>query len=155
MKKYIPLHLINFYLIPTAQYALTLRRHPDCDTGDLGLGLLLGTIPLGCFLISLLYGLHPQKSFILHSALCPLLALPISLLDILAGPTLLNHLHGAYILYTSYFTISLLGGLTGRLLNLAHTTLTSRKTPPPNPSPAPPTPPPQKKKIIRSPSPNP
>lgn len=44
MKKYIPLHLINFYLIPTAQYALTLRRHPDCDTGDLGLGLLLSLI---------------------------------------------------------------------------------------------------------------
>ncbi len=155
MKKYIPLHLINFYLIPTAQYALTLRRHPDCDTGDLGLGLLLGTIPLGCFLISLLYGLHPQKSFILHSALCPLLALPISLLDILAGPTLLNHLHGAYILYTGYFTISLLGGLTGRLLNLTYTTLTSRKIPPPNTSPAPPKKSPSPKKIIKSPSPNP
>ena len=107
MKKYIPLHLINLYLFPIAQYILTLRRHPDCDTGDLGLGLLIGTIPLGCFLISLLYGLRPQNPLILHAVLCPFLALPIALLDIVAGPTLLNHLQGAYILYTGYFTISL------------------------------------------------
>ena len=123
MKKYIPLHLINLYLFPIAQYILTLRRHPDCDTGDLGLGLLIGTIPLGCFLISLLYGLRPQNPLILHAVLCPFLALPIALLDIVAGPTLLNHLQGAYILYTGYFTISLLGSLTGRLLTLAHTAL--------------------------------
>ena len=126
MKKYIPLHLINLYLFPIAQYILTLRRHPDCDTGDLGLGLLIGTIPLGCFLISLLYGLRPQNPLILHAVLCPFLALPIALLDIVAGPTLLNHLQGAYILYTGYFTISLLGSLTGRLLTLAHTALVSR-----------------------------
>lgn len=126
MKKYISLHLINFYLIPIVQYILTIRRYPECDTGDLCLGLLLGTIPLGCFLVSLLYGLHPQKSFILHAALCPLLALPIALLDIVAGPTLLNHLYGVSILYTSYFAISLLGGLFGRLLILAHTALVSR-----------------------------
>ena len=32
-------------IIPIVQYILTIRRYPECDTGDLCLGLLLGTIP--------------------------------------------------------------------------------------------------------------
>ncbi len=116
MKWYLILHLINLYLFPLAEYLTYPIRFPSCDITDLGMGLLFVCMPTGGFLISLLYGLRSQHPFLLNALLAPLLALPISLLPIIAGPTLLNHLYGACFLYAGYFIANLLGGLTGRLL---------------------------------------
>lgn len=116
MKWYLLLHLLNLYVIPAAMFKITIITEPLIDWADIGMGLLFGVIPIGCFGISFLYGLRERDGFVYHAFIAALLCSPYVFIPFVTGQKILGRLYAMTFLGLCYFSIALIGSIAGIIL---------------------------------------
>ncbi|MBT9775034.1 hypothetical protein GPL15_00735 [Clostridium sp. MCC353] len=75
--------------------------------------ILFGYIPLGCFIISFLYGAKKRDGFVIHSFTAAMLCIFTALFPFVTGAGFFERLRSMLIIGFSYFVISLMGGIAG------------------------------------------
>ncbi len=113
MKWYLLLHFLNLYVIPATMFKVSIITQPELDWADIGMGLLFGVIPIGCFSISFLYGLLKRDGFVYHGFIAALLLIPYAFIPFITGPKILGRLYAVTFIGFCYFSIALIGSITG------------------------------------------
>lgn len=113
MKWYLVLHFINLYLLPFIELGIMMLLFPSGDRTDMASSVLFGYIPLGCFAISVLYGMKKRDGFADHSFSAALLCIFTAFFPFLTGTGFFERLRSMLIIAFSYFIISLMGGIAG------------------------------------------
>lgn len=120
MRWYMLLHLSNLYVLPAVGYMYMVRKYSVVDIADYGMGILFFYIPLGCFLISFVYGLRKRTYIFVYCFVCSFLCIPLTFPDIVSGDGILNHVWGGIFMYFSYFAIALMGSIAGIICYLCY-----------------------------------
>ena len=116
MKWYLLLHLLNLYVIPAAMFKITTAMDTRLDWADIAMGLIFGVVPLGCFCISLLYGLLKRDGFVYTAFLAALLCYPYIFIPFVTGQKILGRLYATTFIGFCYFSIALIGSIAGIIL---------------------------------------
>ena len=117
MKWYLLSHLISLYILPITVYMILKGIFADFDSFAYVEALFFGYIPLGCFLISFIYGLRKRKYPLSYCFLCSFLCIPLAILDTVSGSGFFEYISGAVFLYSAYFTIAIIGIITAVVIN--------------------------------------
>lgn len=110
---YMLFHFFNLYLLPFIEYGIMILTDPSGSQTDMVMSILFGYIPMGCFAISVLYGVKKREGFILHSISASLLCVFSVFFPFITGKGVLERLSSMLIIGFSYFVISLMGGIVG------------------------------------------
>ncbi len=116
MKWYLMLHFLNLYLMPAALFKISTITHPGIDWADVGMGILFGVIPIGCFCISVLYGILKRDGFAYYAFIAALLCFPYVFIPFVTGTKIMGRLYSLTFIGFCYFTIALIGSLAGIIL---------------------------------------
>lgn len=120
MKWYLLSHFLNLYIMPMGGYFILAYLYMGIDMFAYEEALFFGYIPLGCFLISFIYGLRKKKSPFIYCFACSFLCIPLAFIDTVSGSGIINHLSGAVFMYYTYFAIALMGYIAGLITNLGY-----------------------------------
>ena len=115
MKWYLLAHFLNLYVLPVIGYTGMVLLGPAGDITDYAMGILFGYIPIGCLLISFLYGLRKRESLFLYSFMFSFLCIPLSFLRIVSGDGIINHITAGLFLYSGYCSAALMGSIAGHV----------------------------------------
>ena len=110
---FIIVSIINLYLFPViALHTMT------GDKTDILMGMAFGFVPLGWFIISLLYGFATQKKFVV-SCCASILCIPLLFIRIITGEVIYEKIYALFLILIPCFFITLTGTFVGGLLKKA------------------------------------